>query len=275
MIPGLTVCADDYGLSPGIDRAILELFALQRLSATSCMTLFPEWEESSKALMPFIGKVDVGLHLVLTDFMPLSGLNSGQPMPSFAVLMKKCFFRQLKTEELLVEMQAQLDRFIKAFGVLPSHIDGHQHVHLLPVVREALMRLYETRLHGSGCYIRNCSERVRSVWQRGVACRKSLLLSFLGRPLQAKLQRASIPCNNSFTGIYPFDGADYSQCFSHFLIGLRNKPLMLCHPGYVDEVLKARDSLLYPREAELAFLKSENYMNALKQSGLTPSRFAA
>jgi predicted glycoside hydrolase/deacetylase ChbG (UPF0249 family) len=46
------VCADDYGMSAEVDAAILELIENSRISATSCMTLMPDWSQSANQLKP-------------------------------------------------------------------------------------------------------------------------------------------------------------------------------------------------------------------------------
>src|SRR5690606_28678950 len=63
----LVVCADDYALTPGVSRAIRELIAARRISATSVMTVCPYWTEEGPALAAVADEADVGLHLTLTD----------------------------------------------------------------------------------------------------------------------------------------------------------------------------------------------------------------
>ena len=74
----ILICADDYGIAPGVSAAIRELVAAKRLSATSCMVVGTWWEVEAARLRPFKGSVDIGLHFTLTDFPPLG------PMPDLA-----------------------------------------------------------------------------------------------------------------------------------------------------------------------------------------------
>ena len=72
------LCADDYALSPGISRGILEALSAARLSATSVMTTRPFWPKDAHELRQFKTKADIGLHLNLTLGGPLGD------MPAFA-----------------------------------------------------------------------------------------------------------------------------------------------------------------------------------------------
>ena len=56
----ILVCADDYGIAPGVSAAIRQLVAARRLSATSCMVVGAWWEEEAPRLRPFQGDVDIG-----------------------------------------------------------------------------------------------------------------------------------------------------------------------------------------------------------------------
>lgn len=66
----LILCADDFGQSEAIDQAIIKLIKMGRLSATSCMTLSPRWNEAAKQITPYIRKkASIGLHLDLTTLV--------------------------------------------------------------------------------------------------------------------------------------------------------------------------------------------------------------
>src|SRR4051794_20452051 len=84
------LCADDYGLSPGISSAIRDLIARGRLSAPSCMTMSPFWPDHASWLKPYADQVDVGLHLTLTAPPPLGSMPRTAPdgrLPPLPVLM--------------------------------------------------------------------------------------------------------------------------------------------------------------------------------------------
>src|SRR5919108_4607710 len=135
------VVADDYGLAPGVNDGILALIETGRISGTSCMTGFPAWETDAVRLRPYLGLAAVGLHLTLTDQPALTGISSLAPagrLPSFARLAAHTSFGTIEKRHVHVELDAQLGRFVEAFGKEADFFEGHQHVHFLPVVRDWL-----------------------------------------------------------------------------------------------------------------------------------------
>ncbi|HNK17879.1 MAG TPA: ChbG/HpnK family deacetylase, partial [Piscinibacter sp.] len=68
----LVVCADDYGLSQGIDRAIERLLAAGRLGAVSCLVNGARWAQDGPALAAQAGTASIGLHFNLSEGAPLS-----------------------------------------------------------------------------------------------------------------------------------------------------------------------------------------------------------
>ncbi len=70
----MVLCADDYGISPGVCDAVEDLADRGRISAVSAMTAFPEWRQRAAGLRAVARArgVDVGVHLTLTDHEPLS-----------------------------------------------------------------------------------------------------------------------------------------------------------------------------------------------------------
>ena len=85
----LWLIADDFGLSPGIDEAIVHLLRFGRLSGTGCMTGFPEWPIAARRLRDLPSGTAIGLHLTLTDQIAATGPSSFAPegrLPSFGRL---------------------------------------------------------------------------------------------------------------------------------------------------------------------------------------------
>lgn len=272
----IIICGDDYGLSPGVNEAILSLLGSSRLSATSCMTLFPGWAEDAKRLRPFLETADVGLHLTLTDYEPLGKMPVLAPQgrfPSLRSLIAGCEFRRWDPVEISQEIERQLDAFEEALGRPPSHLDGHQHIHLLPQIREPVLDLFERRLKGTGAYVRYCGDTARNILGRGSAIAKAFALKLLGTRFRSKAKRAGLVMNENLIGLYDFShDSSYSELFPRFLTGAGKNTLLLCHPGKVDSTLRHRDPLCEPREAELAFFKSDQFLKLMQEAGLEPGR---
>lgn len=277
----IVVCADDYGLAPGVSAAIAELIAAGRLSATSCMSGLPDWRRAAGPLRTLVASAaaDVGLHLTLTDqpaLAPGDGLAEGGRLPPLRRLLPRALAGRLPAAALGDELRAQFDAFEDAWGAPPDHVDGHQHVHLLPGVREALIAELQRRYPAGRVWVRDCVEAPGRCLHRGEAAAKALFLSGLGLGLRRRLRAAGIAANDGFSGLHDFAAArPFSAKMRRFLAALGPRPLVHVHPGRVDAELRARDPLTAPREAEFAYLASDAFVGALAAAGLRPARFAA
>lgn len=275
----IVVCADDFGLAPGVSAAIVELIRTGRLSATSCMTPLPDWRRSAPRLRDTIAAhpADVGLHLTLTDHVPLTaarGLECDRRLPPLGRLLPAALAHALPHEAVRDELKAQLDAFEDAWGDAPDYVDGHQHVHILPGVREVLLDELARRYPANAVWVRDCFEAPLRSLRRGTALPKALLISALGRALRRQLEQRGVPHNDGFSGLHDFSGRrPFGTLMRAFLSGVGPAPLVHVHPGRVDAELIACDPLTTPREAELAYLASDGFVDDLAAAGLRPARF--
>ena len=269
------LCADDYGLSPGVGEAIRDLIGRGRLTATSCMTVCRFWPEEAPKLKPLADMADVGLHLTLTDQAPLGAMPKLAPtgkLPPLGLLMRKAYAGALDAHEIGAEVDRQVAAFTAAFGAPPAYIDGHQHVHQFPVVREAVLAVL-ARLPGA--YVRLCGEPRRAIVRRGVAVAKTLLIAELGRGLAAQVRAAGIPANNSFRGVYDFSGkVPFGDLMARFLDTPTGRTLVMVHPGIPDAALRAADPLVDQRAVEYDYLKGDAFADLLAAKRLRLGRFA-
>jgi hypothetical protein len=174
--------------------------------------------------------------------------------------------RRLHPTSLAREITAQLTAFTDAFGSPPAFLDGHQHVHLLPQVREEVLALLKIR--APGCWVRQCGSAT-PIWER-LLDRKAFLLGLLSRGLRRRANAASIAVNPAFAGTYDFrPEADFATLFPSFLRGLPNGGVIMCHPGHVDADLKRLDPLTHLREQEYQYLASEEFGRELARHRVT------
>ena len=276
----IIVCADDFGIAPGVSDAICGLIAAGRLSATSCMTALPHWTVGAASLRSVVAThpADVGLHLTLTDHPPLtraSGLSERGRLPPLARLLPQALRRGLNREAVLGELRAQLDAFEDVWGAPPDYVDGHQHVHVLPVVREAVVGEVLRRYPVGDVWVRDCVEPLGRCVARRPSPPKAMLIAALGLGLHRLLRRSGVPANDGFAGLHGFSGrVPFRRLMQAFLARSGPRPLVHVHPGRVDAALLACDSLTTPREAELAYLASADFATDLAAAGLHPARFA-
>jgi chitin disaccharide deacetylase len=271
------LCADDYGFSPGVSSAIRDLIDRGRLSATSCMTMSPFWPDHASWLKPYADQVDVGLHLTLTDHRPLGPMPRTAPggrFPPLPVLMRRSFTGRLNQGEVDSELNRQLDAFESAFGRPPSHIDGHQHIHQLPVVCKAVIRAVTNRYRGQQIYLRLCHDNYFATVKRGIEIPKSLLISTIGQRLRKLARKHTVAGNNSFRGVYDFsDRVPFGTLMDRFVEDIPPRGLVMCHPGIPDEELRALDPVVDQRRVEYDWLGGYGLPTLLAKQNLRLSRF--
>lgn len=270
----IILCADDYGLNASVSQGIINLLAQKRLSAVSCLTTSPLWREQATWLKKHQGQIDLGLHFNLTEGRPLSVAYReyyGEQFSSLTRLIARAFFRKLEVAILEQECQAQLDRFVEVLGCLPDFIDGHQHVHQLPRVREAVLRVYRRSLSDKKVYLRSVSHMVRSLdWRSRV---KQVVIYLCGAAsFRSLLKKQAIPHNVAFAGIYAFPrAADYCLILPYFLKNIQYKGLIMCHPGLSPDA-KPGDAIAASRFHEYRYLASEQFIADCQALGVRLTR---
>ena len=167
----ITLCADDYGLAPGLGIAIRALIEQCRLQATGCMTGSAFWPGEAALLKPLEGRAQFGVHLTLTDHAPLGAMPSLAPdgrLPPIGAMVKRAVLHRLDKAEIAAELERQVDAFEAHMGRPPDFLDGHLHVHQLPVVRDAVVDLWRRRLKARGGWVRSCWENPLAIALRGI-----------------------------------------------------------------------------------------------------------
>jgi chitin disaccharide deacetylase len=267
----LIVCADDYGFTPGVSRSIRELLAARRISATSVMAASSFWPQEAAALKAVAGDADIGLHVTLTDQTPLGAMPKFAPDGRFPIMMDVYFAgirRSLPLPEIRAEIERQLASFIQHYGRPPAHIDGHHHVQQLPGVRDIIVDL-ATRLTPRP-WVRVSGDMASTVWRRGVAVQKALIVGALGRRVKSLARKADVPVNAGFSGAYDFSNEtrDLATLFWSFLEGTRENSLVMCHPGHSDATLAKLDIMVAARDREHTFFMSDAWPAMLTAHGL-------
>ena len=268
------LCADDYGLSPGVNRGIRDLIERGRLNATSVMVVGPAvGRDEIDALQTAVAnsrRCSIGLHVTLTaPFRPLTmhfqPLDGGMFLP-FPKVLRAGLLRRLDPEIIQAELMVQLAAFSEMFGRAPDFVDGHQHAQLFPVVRDAF--LAAVKQAAPDAWVRQ-GGRNQPLARRLVAP-KALVLDVLSAQFRRRAARAEIAFNSGFAGAYDFTRQpDFSALMRQFLDGLPEDGVIMCHPGFVDETLVSLDPFTTQREHEHAFLGSEHFPRLLAANKVT------
>jgi chitin disaccharide deacetylase len=239
---GFILCADDFALTAGVSRGILELLAAGKLSATGAMTNRPHWRAFAPELMAYSAAADIGVHLNLTCAAPLA------PMPRLA-----------PGGRLPLEINRQLDAFEKAAGRAPDFLDGHQHVHVLPGIRGQVIATLRRRYEPGQVYLRDPSDTPSAILRRGICVKKALAVKGLATGLADQAQAAGIPLNKGFSGFSAFDATrDFAADMKRYLAAAGPCHLVMCHPGHVDDELGLIDPVTASRQTELTALLHAN-----------------
>jgi chitin disaccharide deacetylase len=264
------LCADDYGISPAVSAAIRELIARGRINATSVMVVAPGFSPSEAGTLDEAAKARaaIGLHLTLTaPFRPLTDfapLRDGAFLP-LAPMAGRALVRNLKAAALETEISSQFAAFHAAFGREPDYVDGHQHIHVFPQIRDVLLRVIKQS--APEAWLRQCGRSALA--RKSIGDPKGFILDALSARLRRRAAKAGVPTNFAFAGTYSFrPQADYAALFPDFLDGLPDGGLVMCHPGQVDPQLRQLDPLTDLREREYAFFLNESFPKLLAAHGV-------
>jgi chitin disaccharide deacetylase len=256
----IALCADDYGQNQGIDDAVVNLLAGRRLTAVSCFSTAPRWKmDSAPLLREHRDVADFGLHLNLSECF-------GNGTTSLPRVIARSYLHLLDRDLVRTTLQIQCDEYEKAMGSIPDFIDGHQHVHQLPVVRDVLLETLALRYAGKRIWVRN-TVPAHHQW-RG----KAAVLKLLGGTALAKqLKEAGIASNHGFAGVYGFDTENYSDQIAAWLEHARLGMLMMCHPGMS---MEEQDPIGAQRPIEYQFLSSPHFPAMLESRGIVLKRIS-
>jgi chitin disaccharide deacetylase len=212
------LCADDFGLNQPASLAIIELMAKGAISAASCVVDGACCEPLARTLIEAAQGRSVGLHFNLTE-------SPGAPRMKLGYwLLATYIARRVPGGSLEAEIDRQLGRFEDLFGRAPDFVDGHEHVHQLPIVRDALVRRMQRRY--------GCSVGIRSTVAREWRGVKAFVIERLGAPALVELARAAGFAHNSdFAGVYNLSvSSGYPDRMERWLRGIKDLGLVMCHP---------------------------------------------
>lgn len=144
----LIVNADDFGLHPLINAGIIKGHQEGFITSTSLMPSAPCWQEAVR-LAKENPRLGIGVHLTLVGGVPsvlpkekVSSLldDDGFFLPDYVAFAKRYYSGAVKRSELEAELRAQLERALSC-GVNITHIDSHQHTHVLPGINSLVLKL--------------------------------------------------------------------------------------------------------------------------------------
>lgn len=245
----LCICADDFGMSNAIDRAILALIDQGVVTATSCMVLREAWPADAPFLRACAAeRLDAGLHIDLTH------VDGTAREASLAGLAARSMLMPRRADHWRPLLREQLDRFEDAMGRPPSHVDGHRHVHQLPGVREALAELLNQRYGRALPWLRGTRPGPAS----GAVAFKQHLIHRMGGPGAQRLaRRKGIRLSQRLLGVYGFDRDvhAYAQSLDEWIGQCQDGDVLMCHPAIGST---PHDGIAAARQVEFEALSALN-----------------
>ncbi len=267
VIRPIMLCADDFGIEPGVDEAILELARLGRLSATSCLTLAPGFKERAAHLSGLT--IDLGLHLNFTESLGEQGVY----LP-LSTLLIQAYSRRLSAQRVRLQIEQQLDAFELHIGRAPDFVDGHLHVHQLPVIREQLIQVLGRRYPHALPWLRRTTPGPLSNTLPALQRIKAHVIGALGaRALASQAKKLGAHMNSDFFGAYDFSRPHppYGVMLDAWLQNASRASLIMAHPA---KYVSAEDAFGQDRVQEYRVLGSELFAALMTQHHLRLCRFS-
>jgi len=259
----LIVNADDFGLTRGINQAVLELNQRGVLSSTTLMAMALETREAI-GLIHSGRNLGVGCHVVLVDGKPvlpasqvstLIDPTTGRFRSSLGVFVRDLFLGKILERQIQAEAEAQAD-YLQSHGVQLTHLDTHKHTHMFPAV---LRPVLQAARHLGVPSIRNPFEPSWSVKATaGAPSLRRLQVSFLRRfenPFRRTVEAAGLATTDGAVGVLATGTLDTATTES-LLDALPDGTWeLVTHPGRNDvQLSQAGTRLTASREVELEAL---------------------
>lgn len=273
----LIVNADDYGRAPSVSAGIRQAHQQGIVTSTTAMMNVPGVEAELRTALAECPNLGLGVHLILTAETPvlpperlpsIVGLADGVRFPKLDRLFEGA--TNLPMEEVKAEWRAQIEKFIRATGRPPTHLDSHHHAsYLTPPMFSAMLDL--AREHG--CAIRTPLAQ-RSDLSGDLPPTSDfaeLAPAFIAPLLAASGVRRPNRFEPRFYGAQATVGTLLT-----FLDQLPDGVTeLMCHPGLPDPGMAAVSSYNTQRAAELAVLTNLRVRTRVRERGIELISFGA
>lgn len=235
----LIVNSDDFGISKGVTLGIIEAYKNGVVRSATLMANMKDAEYAAN-LSKNLDGLGVGIHLTLTAGYPIS-------KDVYSLVDKEGKFlkidridENIKVEDIRKEFKCQMERFL-SFGIKPTHIDTHHHVHRNPKVLEVVKELaieYNIPLRLVEETNTKLSKEIKKV--------DKFIDNFHRMPSITEEGFISILENNKEVDLLE----------------------IMCHPGYLDQYIYENSSYSIPRMREVETLTSRKVLNYIKENNI-------
>ena len=275
----LIVNADDFGLTKGVNRAIVEAHSQGIVTSSTLMANGRAFDDAVQRVTSAT-RLSVGCHVVLVDGSPLfekinttpsdEKFKDGRFYESLNGFAVRLVTGRINDDDIEAEATAQI-RKLQAAGIVVSHLDTHKHTHILPRVLRPLLRAARAcgvsaiRNPFGPVHISVVAKRPR-LWKR---FSQVTVLNRLGTSFGKSVAAAGILTPDGTVGIVATGAMDL-RLFESIVSSLPEGTWeLVCHPGYNDaELAVIRTRLRDSRVQELQLLTSPEALEILARSGV-------
>ncbi len=270
----LIVNADDFGLTSGVNRAVIEGHTRGIITSSTIMANMGAFDDAVSLAKdhPSLG---VGLHFNITQGTPVAGAANVRSLTdmrgeflSSSALIPRILIGQMRVEEIEVELRAQIEKVLNA-GLRLTHIDSHKHSHALPQVCDVLVNtigeygISAIRLPQEKWRFNAGNGSIKMITQSLGA----LFLAQLCRVSSERMRKAKIRTTDAILGISQ-SGFLTKQLMLKIIERLpEGVSELMCHPGYDDDELKTvKTRLRSSRMTELKLLTDPEIIEKIRDS---------
>ena len=268
----LIINADDFGLHLSVNEAIIAGHKDGCITSTSLMAS-GQAGEAAAAVALTVPTLGVGVHLTLVAERPVL---PPEEIPSLVdengcfwadhmVFIKKYIAGKISLLEVRRECEAQLKR-IQSWGIMPTHIDSHQHLHVLPKIFTICLDLAKEnginkmRLPAEPC---GFSGKFPATFGRKIA---KCGLTALAEIARVRARRQGIYTPDSFFGMVA--GGHMQECFLRAILEAlpTGTSEIMIHPGRDNVLLQKQYGWPYHWEEEFQAVTSTEILNWIKEN---------
>jgi chitin disaccharide deacetylase len=263
----LIVNADDFGLHTDINQGIVRAFEggiVRSTSIVACGAAFNEAIQFAKGH----SELGVGVHLTLVEERPVLPRHrvpsllgeEGRFYPGYRSVFRN--FPGIRHDEIRAEWTAQIERVFDA-GIVPTHLDSHQHVHAFPsfsgIVLD-LLRRFKIR------YVRSHLIPLRDTLVSGVG---GMSLALLGRIAQARYHWNTVQTYDQLLGISRSGHIDLNWLRKELSRLTPGTYELMCHPGMETASLHQRYKWHFCWGKELESLTDSSILDLVRDKQIT------
>jgi len=284
----LIVNADDFGLAPSVNRAVLVAHREGILTSTSLLANGPAFDEAIASSRQ-VPQLSVGVHLNISEGRPVSPCLSiptlvngrGELHLRPLRLWISLLMGEIRLEHIHTEWRAQILKVFDA-GVTPTHLDAHLHVHVLPQLSPILIALArEFCIRSVRSPAEDLEATLPSLWKiegaSMAAVKRSAIacgVSSLARRLREQSRAAGLFCPSVFLGLVHTGFLNARTLNALLALVPDGSTELMCHPGYASPQLEALGGeLTRQRQAEVLALIAPEVKEIVRRLGIRLTNF--